>query len=85
MKTNKFYSESLVKNIPVPRLTLKGWWWKKFFRKYRIMNDIMNDMVDYYNKNGGALEFQNQLHRAIIEGTSFVQKPCNSNPTSKNS
>lgn len=45
MKTSESYFEYL-KNNP-PKLTLKGWWWKKYFSHFKRQQEIMQELSDY--------------------------------------
>lgn len=54
IKSEDFYGKSffeIFKNYP-PEIILKGWWWKRFFPKWRKIKNVMNDIVaNEYNKN----------------------------------
>lgn len=36
-----------------PDLVLKGWWWRKYFKKYRDESEILNSDFRNYWMNGG--------------------------------
>ncbi len=39
-----------------PQIVLPGWWWKKYFRSYRILRVTMQDMMDFQWNHGGREE-----------------------------
>lgn len=61
-----FYAKSLPSMLP--KITIKGWWWKRFFRKYRMQKMVMQRLID----KEGAHIVDRAMHMMIeklIKGT----------------
>lgn len=53
------YSGSITDAIKLslcPTIKLNGWWWKKYFKKYRNLSETMNDLQRYDWMHGGYKE-----------------------------
>jgi len=67
------------KNIDIK---LKGWWWKRFFKKYRREKKFISSLINYNNK-----ELQKKLPNTIFNYLKYgngVHKDKYKNMTEKN-
>jgi hypothetical protein len=65
------YLEIAVKHgykLPTPQIKIKGWWWKKYLKKYRNTDRMMNDLLAWQWKNGGREEVNKAVLDSLING-----------------
>ena|SRR3990167_2667689 len=46
-----------------PKIILNGWWWKKYFKKYKNISEVMNDIQQYDWMHGGYENSIEVLHK----------------------
>lgn len=46
-----------------PQIKLKGWWWKRFFKKYRNTRDFLQGMLDREH-----IQVQRMIRHGLIYG-----------------
>ena len=63
-----------------PKIKIHGWWWKKFFPKYRKLNKVMNELSAYVYK-AKEKEIQDKLVEAVLSGQYMTPKRRNWSPT----
>lgn len=54
-----------MKRAACPIFTPKGWRWKKYFRKYRVLRDQLNESNLHWWMNGGYEEWR-KMEKEII-------------------
>lgn len=56
-----------------PTIKIKGWWWKKFFPKYRKLNKHMNGLIAYvYEKE--RKKIGEQMEHGLLNGD-YLETP----------
>ena len=49
-----------------PKIVLKGWWWKKYFKHYRDLSDVTNKLYQHEWLNGGYECFE-EMYKMYLD------------------
>ena len=54
-----------LKRDSCPKVIIHGWWWKKYFKKYRDISEVMNTLMMHDWMNGGYEQHQAEFEKII--------------------
>ena len=74
MNSHCIYGNDNCKKCHKAKVHLKGWWWKRFFKKYRSIQQVMQTILDKKSPN-----IQNSFYDLLVDSlkngsnVSFIQ------------
>lgn len=66
MKIKKITNEEKTKLCP--KIILNGWWWKKYFKHYKKLSKVTNDLFLHDWLNGGY-ELYEEMYKMMLDQT----------------